>query len=700
MPRPQKQEKAKDFKGTMVRLFKSLEKWRYLLVIASIFALLGAALSTVAPSKLSDLTNVISDGIKPNMENIEYVSIEITRNAVEKYTGYKIKNGQPVEIKNEQDTIELLEEFNSLTQQEKEYLLSPMYIKDTKISVDDQITFIDTTLSLKKDMNNEEMIEVLDQYPESIKKIIEPELDKNELYKRSIILAVIYLLNAIFVYTEGLIMAYVGIGYSKRLRKNISEKINRLPLKYFDSHETGDILSRVTNDADTIGINMSDNITSLVTNITLFVGSIIMMFVTNWLMALTAIAASIFGFVGSFFLLKKSQKYFVQRQEELGNLNGHIEEIYSGHNVVKAYNGEETALEEFDRINEKLYTCNRKSQFLSGIMQPIMGFVGNFGYVAVCVVGALLVMNHMTSFGTIVAFMIYIRLFTNPLSRIAQAMTTMQTIAAAAERVYEFMDEKELPEEKDLKEKIDKKEAKGNIEFKNVKFGYDPNKTIIKNFSAKVKSGEKIAIVGPTGAGKTTMVNLLMKFYEITDGDILIDGKSIKDLTRENIHDLFIMVLQDTWLFEGTIRDNLKFNKKNVTDEEIWNICKTVGVDHFIKTLPGALDSEVGDNENISSGQKQLLTIARGMIEDEPFLILDEATSNVDTRTEELVQKAMDKLTEGRTSFIIAHRLSTIKNANLILVMNEGNIVEQGTHEELLKKNGFYAKLYNSQFQK
>ena len=545
----------------------------------------------------------------------------------------------------------------------------------------------------------EDLIVKLDNLPTTIKELVEPKIDVKELHKRSLILGIIYLLNALFGYIEGRLMAYVGIGYSKKLRKGISKKINKLPLRYFDTHEIGDVLSRVTNDVDTIGINMSDNITSLITNVTLFLGSIVMMFVTNWIMALTAIASSILGFIFSFILLKKSQKYFIRRQKELGNLNGHIEEIYSGHNVVKAYNGEELAMKEFDRINENLYTSNRKSQFLSGIMQPIMHFVGNFGYVAVCVVGALLVMNGKTSFGTIVAFMIYIRLFTNPLTRIAQAMTTMQSIAAASERVFELMDENEMRDESDLTEIIDRADAKGNIEFKNVMFGYDESRTIIKNFSAKIKSGEKIAIVGPTGAGKTTMVNLLMKFYDINSGDIIIEGKSIKELKRENIHDLFVMVLQDTWLFEGTIRDNLIFNKKHVTDEEIWKICKTVGVDHFIKTLPGGLDSEVNDNASISSGQKQLLTITRGMIEDAPFLILDEATSNVDTRTEELVSRAMDKLMEGKTSFVIAHRLSTIKNADLILVMNEGNIVEQGNHEELMKKNGFYAKLYNSQFE-
>ena len=704
MPRHDREvEKAKDFKGTIIKLFKSLDNWRYMLILASLLALAAAVLSTIAPNRLSGVTDVISDGIKPNTENLEKITGEIYKNALPKYIMYKYKDGgEPPQYNMEdEDTLkELVSEFSNLTDQEKKYLLNPITVKGQKISVDDQIEFINVLSSVDENTDNEELIKKMDSMPQSIKTLIDAKMDMKELKKRTIILVIIYLLNSIFGYAEGIIMAYVGIGYSRRLRKSISTKINRLPLRYFDNHETGDILSRVSNDVDNIGINMSNNITSLISNITLFLGSIVMMFVTNWIMALTAIAASILGFVFSFFLLKKSQKYFIERQTQLGNLNGHIEEIYSGHNVVKAYNGEEEALAEFDRINEKLYDCNRKSQFLSGIMQPIMGFVGNFGYVAVCVVGALLVMNNKTTFGTIVAFMIYVRLFTNPLSRIAQAMTTMQSIAAAAERVFEFTEEEELSDESHIKTKVDKKEAKGNIEFKNVKFGYNKNKTIIKDFSAKVNAGEKIAIVGPTGAGKTTMVNLLMKFYEINEGDILIDGKSIKELSRENIHDLFVMVLQDTWLFEGTIRDNLKFNKKGVSDEDIWKICETVGVDHFIKTLPGGLDSEIGDNDSISSGQKQLLTIARGMIEDEPFLILDEATSNVDTRTEELVQKAMDKLTEGKTSFIIAHRLSTIKNANLILVMNEGNIIEQGTHEELLKKNGFYADLYNSQFQK
>ena len=423
-----------------------------------------------------------------------------------------------------------------------------------------------------------------------------------------------------------------------------------------------------------------------------------MMFVTNWIMAIAAIVSSLLGFMLMGLILKSSQKYFTLKQEELGKLNGYIEEMYSGHNVLKAYNGEEEAIKKFNKLNTNLYTYNRKSQFLAGIMHPIMGFVGNLGYVAVCIVGALLTSNNIITFGVIVAFMVYVRLFTNPLTQIAQVMAQLQSTTAASERVFEFLDEKEMTDESNLTKYLDIDKVKGKIEFKHVKFGYDKDKTIIHDFSAKVKPGEKIAIVGPTGAGKTTMVNLLMKFYEINSGDIMIDDVSIKDLTRENIHDLFVMVLQDTWLFEGTIKNNLKFNSKKVSDKEIDTCIKTIGVDHIIKTLPGGIDSMVGDNDSISQGEKQLLTIARGMIKDAPFLILDEATSNVDTRTEELVQKAMDKLTKGKTSFIIAHRLSTIKNADLILVMKDGNIVEQGNHNELLTKNGFYAELYNSQF--
>ena len=540
----------------------------------------------------------------------------------------------------------------------------------------------------------------LSDLTDEIAKGIMTGIDFEAITSIAVFLLTIYLISALFNYIQGFIMATVANNFAKSLRTQISQKINKLPLRYFDTHSFGDILSRVTNDVDTIGMTLHQSLGTLVSAITLFIGSIIMMFYTNWILAITGIVSSLLGFVFMFIILAKSQKYFNARQVELGNLNGHIEEIYSNHNVVRVYNGMDEASEKFDDLNNRVFVCNKKSQFLSGLMQPIMNFIGNFSYVAVCIVGALLVMNDAISFGVIVAFMVYVRLFTNPLSQIAQGMTNLQTTAAASERVFEFLEEPEMEQETNITKHLDANNVKGNIIFDHIKFSYDGKKTIIKDFSCDVHKGEKIAIVGPTGAGKTTMVNLLMKFYNITDGDIKIDGVSTKELSRENVHDLFIMVLQDTWLFNGTIRDNIKYNKENVTDEQIMEACKTVGIDKFVKSLPGGLNYVLEDNDSISAGQKQLLTIARGMIKNAPFLILDEATSSVDTRTEELVQKAMDKLTEGRTSFIIAHRLSTIRNADLILVMNEGNIIEQGNHDELMKKNGFYAELYNSQFKK
>ena len=581
----------------------------------------------------------------------------------------------------------------------KKALFPDTVIDGIEISTDDKVEFI--TLMAGSDSSSvNEMYKVMENLPINVQKVIGPKMDMDKIKSIAILLACLYIISAIFSYVEGLSMIKVANGYAKKLRSSISEKINKLPLKFFDHNLSGDILSRVTNDVDTIAQSLNNSLSTLVSSITLFIGSIIMMFVTNYIMAITAIVSSLIGFILMFIILNKSQRYFTARQRELGKLNGYIEEVYSGLNVVRSCNAKDETINEFDKLNDKLYDCNRKSQFLSGLMQPIMGFIGNFSYVAVCIVGALLVSKSVISFGVIVAFIMYVRLFTNPLSQIAQAMTSMQSTAAASERVFGLLEEVEMDSENDITKKLDKHKVKGNIEFKNVKFGYDKDKIIINDFTAKVKAGEKIAIVGPTGAGKTTMVNLLMKFYDINDGDILIDGTSIKELKRDNIHSLFTMVLQDTWLFNGTVKENIIYNQKHVSNKKVEDVCKVVGVDHFIKTLPNGYDSIISDNDSVSSGQRQLLTIARGMISDSPFLILDEATSNVDTRTEELVQKAMDKLMENKTSFIIAHRLSTIKNADLILVMKDGNIIEQGNHNELMKKNGFYANLYNSQFEK
>lgn len=589
--------------------------------------------------------------------------------------------------------------INKLPDSIKRALFPSTNIDGVEISTDDKIDFI-VKMAGSDTSSVNEMYKVMENVPSSIQKVIGPKMNMDKIKDIAILLACLYIISAIFSYIEGLSMIKVANGYAKRLRTSISEKINRLPLKFFDHNLSGDILSRVTNDVDTIAQSLNNSLSTLVSASTLFIGSIIMMFVTNYIMAITAILSSLIGFVLMFIILGKSQKYFTRRQTELGNLNGYIEEIYSGLNVVKTCNAKEETTLEFDKLNDKLYDCNRKSQFLSGLMQPIMSFIGNFSYVAVCVVGALLVSKDMISFGTIVAFIMYVRLFTNPLSQIAQAMTSLQTTAAASERIFGLLEDEEMSSEDNITKKLDKNKVKGNIEFKNVKFGYDDDKVIINDFTAKVKAGQKVAIVGPTGAGKTTMVNLLMKFYDINEGDILIDGTSIRDIKRSNVHDLFTMVLQDTWLFNGTVKENIIYNQKHVSDKKVEEVCKIVGVDHFIKTLPDGYDSVISDNDSVSSGQRQLLTIARGMISDSPFLILDEATSNVDTRTEELVQKAMDKLMENRTSFIIAHRLSTIKNADLILVMKDGNIIEQGNHNTLMKKNGFYANLYNSQFEK
>ena len=521
-------------------------------------------------------------------------------------------------------------------------------------------------------------------------------MDLDGVVSICLILVALYALSAVLTFVQQYIMTTISQRTASNFRRDISTKINRLPLRYFDSNTTGDVMSRVTNDVDTLGQSMNQSISTMATAITLLGGSVIMMLYTNVTMAATAILSSLVGFAFMAVVMGRSQKYFERQQSDLGDMNGHVEEMYSGHLVMKAYGGEAAAKSDFDRINDSLYRSGFMSQFLGGMMMPFMNFIGNFGYVMVCIVGALLCIDGRISFGVIVAFMIYVRLFTQPLTQISQAVVSMQSVAAAAERVFEFLDEPEMEDESEKSVKLEN--VQGHVEFRDVRFGYSPDKEIIHGFSAEILPGQKVAIVGPTGAGKTTMVNLLMRFYEVNGGDILIDGVSTKDMRREDVHDLFCMVLQDTWLFEGTIRENIVYSKEGVTDERLDEVCKAVGLYHYIQTLPDKYDTVLGDNANLSAGQRQQVTIARAMVDGSPLLILDEATSSVDTRTERVIQEAMDRLTEGRTSFVIAHRLSTIRNSDLILVMRDGNIVEQGTHDELLARGGFYADLYNSQF--
>ena len=525
-------------------------------------------------------------------------------------------------------------------------------------------------------------------------------IDMNAVTHIAWLLVALYVGYAVLCYVQSWMMANVTQRTAQELREAISVKINKLPLKYFDKVSYGDVLSRITNDVDAIGQTLGQSVGSLITSVTLFVGALIMMFYNNVIMTVCAIASSLVGLLIMGAIMKVSQKYFSRQQIALGDVNGHVEEMYAGHTVVKAYCGEADSIRAFEKYNGDLYDSGWKSQFLSGLMMPLMNFVGNFGYVVVCVVGAVLAMDGKIEFGVIVAFMMYIRLFTQPLSQFAQAFQNLQRCAAASERVFSFLEEPEMADESDKQALlgVNGKPVRGDVEFSHVKFGYDPSKTIINDFSASVKSGQKVAIVGPTGAGKTTMVNLLMRFYEISGGSIAIDGVDTKSVPRWNVHDQFSMVLQDTWVFRGTVRENIAYSKPGVTDKQIEDACKAVGLHHYIMSLPNGYDTVLDDKATLSQGQKQLLTIARAMVEDAPILILDEATSSVDTRTEELIQKAMDALTVDRTSFVIAHRLSTIRDADMILVMNHGDIVESGTHEELLAKGGFYADIYNSQF--
>ena len=581
-------EKPKNVKSSMLELLRYLKPWYKPIVISLIFSLVGTLLTIIAPDKLADLTNNISDGLQ---------------------TG----------------------------------------------------------------------------------------IDMDLIIKSILIILAIYISANLVTCAASYIMITVMQKLAWSMRTSISQKINKLPLKFFDKVTVGDVLSRITNDVDTISSALNSSITTLVQAVVQFVGVTIIMFATSGRLALTAIGSSILGFVLMFFIVSRSRKYFRQQQQNLGDMNGHVEEMYSGHNIVRAYGATAQSKKEFDRINDNLYNSAWKSQFFSGMLMPLMGFVGNLGYVAVCIVGATLTMNGAIRFGTVIAFISYVKLFTNPLSQISQAVSSLMSAGAAGERVFGFLAEEEMPDDSGCTAHI--AHVRGKVEFENVRFGYDADKPIIHDFSADIEPGQKVAIVGYTGAGKTTMVNLLMRFYELWSGQIKIDGVLVSQMRRSDVHAMFGMVLQDTWLFDGTYRENIAYGKPGVTDEQIEAACKLVGLDHYIKTLPKGYDTELNDRSSLSAGQRQLLTIARAMVENAPMIILDEATSSVDTRTEVLVQKAMDRLTRGRTSFVIAHRLSTIRDADLILVMDKGDIVESGTHEQLLEKGGLYKELYTSQFE-
>lgn len=670
----QKQDKKKSniFKS-FAKNIAQIKEYKVLLTIALVLAIVSSILTTSAPNQLSKLTDEISSSLSIDNEKMADLGQTIAMNLQSENPGEIEYEGTTISLENQQKYLEVMQKFQELGMD----------------NVD------------SSDVSEEQQQELLDTYrqlPEDITKIIEPGLNLNRVWDIAKVIGLIYIISMIANFISAILISEIVNNYANKLRDRVSNKMNKLPLNYFDQNKVGDILSRMTNDVDTIAQSLNDSIGSITMSVTLLIGSVVIMLFTNIILTVVAILSALLGFMATGIILSRSQKYFTERQKQLGNLNGHIEEMVSGLEIVKVYNAKEESMEAFNELNKKFYDASLRSKFLSGLVPPLMTFIGNFGYLAVSIAGAILAINGVISFGVIVAFMIYVRIFTNSLTSMAQVSSSLQSSSAASDRVFEFLDEKELSKEEDMKY-LDPNKVKGQIEFKDIVFQYPSNdKPTIKGFSAKALPGQKIAIVGPTGAGKSTMVNLLMKFYEISDGDIEIDGVSISNISRENIHDLFTMILQDTWLFHGTIRENIVYNMDNVDDSELKTLAKFIGLEHFIKTLPDGFDTVIKDSDSVSAGQRQLLTIARGMLKNAPFLILDEATSNVDTRTEEVIQEAMDKLMVGKTSFIIAHRLSTIINADLILVMNEGNIIEQGTHEELLAKNGFYADLYNSQF--
>ncbi len=716
--------KPKDLVGTWKKLLGYCRRYLAVFMIAILCAAAGTVLTLIGPDKLSDMTDTITAGITPNTEaltelteavsenasaNMQEVSTAIAANLQSSAPKAITVNGSEISLADQQATLSLLaglDDPDAATMQETmaklpdavtAALYSDVTIDGQTISAADQRAAMDIMSGIDPE-ESEDALEAMDNLPDSVYSLIAPSIDMDKVQRIGFILVTFYALSYLFSAIQGWITAGVTQRVSQQLRGDISRKINRLPMAFYNRTSTGDILSRVTNDVDLISQSLNQSIGNLITSVILLFGSLLMMLITNLWMTLTAILASLLGFVVMFAIMGRSQKYFARQQRHLGALNGHIEEMYTGHTVVKAYNGEAAAQQTFDEMNDKLRESGFRAQTLAGMMMPVMTFVGNLGYVAVCVVGGAMALNDMISFGVIVAFMMYVRYFTQPLSQIAQAVQSLQSAAAAGERVFEFLEAEEMPDESGKKSDIGA--VQGTVDFDHVRFGYeDTDKIVIHDFSAHAKPGQKIAIVGPTGAGKTTMVNLLMRFHDIQSGEIRIDGVPTNEMTREAVREQFCMVLQDTWLFEGTLRENLIYCTENVSDEKMIAACKAVGLDHFIRTLPKGYDTVVGDQLSLSQGQKQQLTIARAMIADKPMLILDEATSSVDTRTEQQIQSAMDKLMENRTSFVIAHRLSTIRNADLILVMNHGDIVESGTHEELLAKGGFYADLYNSQFE-
>ena len=697
-------EKPKDLVGIWKKLLGYCKKYTAFFIIAVICASVGTVCTLVGPDKLSDMTDEITSGIKPDTDELEKITTAVSDNIsdnMQKVLGKiaanmsdpqnmkpEIKiNGSDISLEDQKEALKLIRGMNKnnsdaaqniinkLPQSVRAALYTDIAVDGVTITAQDQSDMLAVMADIDAKAQ-ESRLKAFDKLPDSVHGLVKPSINMDKI-----------------------IMSTITQKVSRQMRSDISYKINRLPMSFYNKTTTGDVLSRVTNDVDTIGQSLNQSIGTLITAVILFVGSLFMMIKTDIWMTLTAVCTSLIGFAIMFTIMGRSQKYFRRQQKNLGEINGHIEEIYTGHTVVKAYNGEERAQSKFDVLNEKLMHSGFMAQCLSGMMMPIMNFIGNLGYVAVCVVGGAMALDGRISFGVIVAFMMYVRYFTQPLSQMAQAVQSMQSAGAAGERVFEFLGAEEMENEDGKLEKLEP--VKGGVTFEHVKFGYDDSdRIVIHDFSAKAKPGQKIAIVGPTGAGKSTLVNLLMRFYEIQGGKIMIDGVPTNQIKRETVHSQFCMVLQDTWLFEGTVRENLVYCTQNVSEEKMKQACKAVGLDHFIRTLPKGYDTILNDQVNLSQGQKQQLTIARAMIADKPMLILDEATSSVDTRTEQQIQAAMDKLMENRTSFVIAHRLSTIKNADLILVLKDGDIIESGNHEDLMKQNGFYASLYNSQFER